>query len=327
MARIARMQGRTLAEPDTEAHASRKQGRFGPSGRTFMDSAVQPAPKGVWRWMPLRFLVLAIIMVVVVGAGETGLILGRDQIPEQFREPAIVVATLFACIVWIYVYRLFVRWLEKRDAAEMSYVRGMSGIIGGAIIGFLLFCAIYGVFWALGIVSFGGLDTTDGLLAALSISLMSGVGEELIFRGVVYRLVEESFGTLIALIISGAIFGLVHLGNANATLFSGAAIALEAGVLLGAAYSMTRSLWLPIGLHIAWNFTEGGIFGAAISGGNVRGLIKAPLHGPDLLTGGGFGPEASIITISVCLLLAVLMLIVAARRGEWVPLRFRLRAA
>ena len=75
-------------------------------------------------------------------------------------------------------------------------------------------------------------------------------------------------------------------------------IAIEAGVLLGAAYKYTNSLWFPIGIHWAWNFTQGNVFGVAVSGGDIEeSILSATLSGPDIITGGSFGPEASIIAL------------------------------
>jgi membrane protease YdiL (CAAX protease family) len=132
-------------------------------------------------------------------------------------------------------------------------------------------------------------------------------------------------GTLVALVVSAAIFGLLHAANPGASLVSSASIALEAGVLLGLAYALTRSLWLPIGLHFGWNFTEGGIFGAAVSGGQSHGLVKAAVVGPDLLTGGAFGPEASVVAVVLSLVVSAAMGWLVVRRGHWKPLTFRLR--
>jgi len=79
--------------------------------------------------------------------------------------------------------------------------------------------------------------------------------------------------------------------------------------LLGAAYALTGRLWLPIGLHLGWNFAEGSIFGMAVSGGSQKGsLITGELHGSNLLTGGVFGPEASIVAVVVCLTAAIVIL-------------------
>jgi membrane protease YdiL (CAAX protease family) len=225
------------------------------------------------------------------------------------------------------LYRLLVWWTERRPANEIQISRLPGGVLGGAIIGVGLFCAVYAVLWAYGVAVYRGLGTADGIALAVSLSLLAGVGEEIIFRGVVFRLFEEGFGTTVAVLFSGALFGLIHAGNPGATLASSAAIALEAGILLAAAYAWTRSLWLPIGLHFGWNFTEGGIFGASVSGGTSKGLFHVPLNGPAYLTGGEFGPEASVAAVGVCLVAALILLVFVARRGNWQPMRFRFRSA
>jgi uncharacterized protein len=158
-------------------------------------------------------------------------------------------------------------------------------------------------------------------------AIESAVGEEIVFRGVVYRRLEERIGTTIALVVSAAAFGLVHAGNPGANWASTLAIALESGVLLALAYAATRSLWLPIGLHLGWNFTEGGIFGAAVSGGQFSGLITATLAGPPLITGGAFGPEASLAALVVSLSASIALAWYAVRTGRWRPPRWRLRPA
>jgi hypothetical protein len=165
-------------------------------------------------------------------------------------------------------------------------------------------------------VRFGGFA---GFWSPLATAVGAGVGEELVFRGVIFRMTEERLGTAAALIVSSLLFGLVHAANVGATTVSTAAIALEAGALLGIAYSASRSLWLPIGLHFGWNFTEGGIFGTAVSGGQSRGLLDSVLSGPNLMTGGSFGPEASLIAVAVSLAATVAIGLWAARHGRWRP--------
>src|SRR5205823_14343263 len=95
-------------------------------------------------------------------------------------------------------------------------------------------------------------------------------------------------------------------------------IALEAGVLLGAAYMLTRSLWLPMGIHAAWNFTQGEIFGVPVSGTTVHGLLRSRLTGSPLLTGNGFGLEASPVAIVSATVAGVLLVVLAVRRGQLV---------
>ena len=137
------------------------------------------------------------------------------------------------------------------------------------------------------------------------------------FRGVLFRRLEAALGTSVALLISASVFGLLHAGNAGASWTSTLAIALESGVLLGILYAATRSLWLPIGLHLGWNFTEGGVFGAAVSGGQYQGIFPATLSGPDWLTGGAFGPEASVAALIVSLCASTVLAWYAVRGGMW----------
>ena len=217
--------------------------------------------------------------------------------------------------------------MEQRDADELGGARALPLALGGVAIGVLLFCAVYrrrSGYWAWR--HFKAWARVRRLAVALATALGAAIGEEIVFRGVVYRLFEEGFGTGIAVLLSGALFGLLHAGNPGATLASSIAIALEAGVLLASAYALTRSLWLPIGLHFGWNFTEGGIFGTSVSGGTASGLLKVRLVGPDALTGGQFGPEASLPAVAVCVTAAIVILVLAAQRGQWRPIRFRLRA-
>jgi uncharacterized protein len=283
--------------------------------------------RGVWAWWPLR-LVVFFFGLIFVYAGSQFAIFYLAKHPIGLPKDIIsLVAGFVAFIVMIAAYRLAIRWTERRSAGELGAKGALSLFAGGALIGVLLFCTVYAVLWSYGVATFKGAGNTDGLALALTMSLLAGVGEELIFRGAVYRLFEEGFGTTIAVLISGALFGLLHAGNPGATAASSIAIALEAGVLLAAAYAVTRSLWLPIGLHFGWNFTEGGIFGAAVSGHPGKGLINVSLAGPDYLTGGKFGPESSVAAVGACLAVALVMLVLAARRGEWKPMRFRFRTA
>jgi hypothetical protein len=130
--------------------------------------------------------------------------------------------------------------------------------------------------------------------------------------------VEESLGSWLALAISALIFGLLHLANPNATLWGGIAIAIEAGVMLAAAYMYTRRLWLPIGIHFAWNFTQGAIFGVAVSGNEAKGLLQSTLSGPSLLSGGDFGAEASIFAVLICLAAGIYFLQKSSQQGKFI---------
>jgi hypothetical protein len=115
------------------------------------------------------------------------------------------------------------------------------------------------------------------------------------------------------------------MDNPNAGLWEGLAIALFAGPLLGACYLVTRRLWLAIGAHALWNLAEGGIFGTTVSGFEVPGILVSRTTGAEWLTGGSFGPEASLVTLGVTLAAAAVLLAIAARRGYLRPPRLRRR--
>jgi hypothetical protein len=103
-------------------------------------------------------------------------------------------------------------------------------------------------------------------------------------------------------------------------------VAVEAGVLLGLAYSVCGRLWLPIGLHFGWNFAESGIFGSSLSGYSFGGLLHTVTSGPPLLSGGSFGPEGSVVAMAVCVAASTVLAIITMRRGNWRPATVQLQA-
>jgi hypothetical protein len=168
----------------------------------------------------------------------------------------------------------------------------------------------------------GAGDPSSLVAALIASALFPAVSEELVFRGILFRWLEEWGGSWVALLLTSALFGAAHLMNPHASPIAAVGIALEAGVMLGAAYMLTRSLWLPMGLHAAWTFAQGEIYDIPVSGTDVLGLIDARLSGPPLLTGNGFGLEASLIAIVVATLFGLWLLRLAIRKGELVQPRW-----
>ena len=218
---------------------------------------------------------------------------------------------------------------KRNDFRDSKWLRHLlMGLVGGTLI-FSLAVAIAG---AVGIYRIVGVGSLNGLLAALIVpTIGAAVTEEMLFRGILFRWLEQFGGSWAALLLTSAFFGASHLSNPNASWIAAVGIAFEAGVMLGAAYMLTRSLWLPIGLHAAWNFTQGEIFDIPVSGTSVHGVLDARLAGSPLLTGNGFGLEASPIAIVVATAFGVWLLWLAVKRGQvvapmWVRPR-RLSAA
>ena len=158
----------------------------------------------------------------------------------------------------------------------------------------------------------------------VAIFLCVGVYEELFSRGYQLLNMAEGFNypflgprgaIVVAWIITSGIFGVLHLGNPNATLLSAFNIAL-AGILLGAGYVFTGQLAIPIGLHVTWNFFQGNVFGFPVSGLGPIGasFFSTEQGGPDLWTGGAFGPEAGLM-VPIAILIGVFLI------ALWVRLR------
>jgi hypothetical protein len=151
-------------------------------------------------------------------------------------------------------------------------------------------------------------------------ALSSSVFEELLFRGVLFISVETWFGSWAALVVSSLVFGLTHLINPQGTIEGALFISVEAGILLAAAFMLTRRLWLCIGFHMAWNYTQSAIFSGIVSGNDAQqGLIRSTMKGPDWLTGGSFGVESSVLALVLCTTTGVVMLVMSVRRGKIVP--------
>lgn len=194
---------------------------------------------------------------------------------------------------------------------------GIAGLLQALVIGALALFGWYRVESA----------RWDGALVAFALVHWLGVSlaEELLTRGTLFRAVEERLGSWLALLVSALFFGLAHGLNPGATLLSTVALTLEAGILLAAAYMLTRSLWLAIGIHWGWNFVQGTLFGAAVSGTNPESLLQPVISGPDWATGGPFGPEAGLFGIIIGTGAGLFFLWMAVHKGQVQPPFWRRR--
>jgi membrane protease YdiL (CAAX protease family) len=267
----------------------------------------------LWKFalLPILRLILALFFVLL----PVGLI----QIVVQSVSPPDFGLTVFTCLAVptaFLAYWGYARWIEKRNATEIAPSGAPSEFGLGLLTGAGLFTTAIGIIWILGYYRVTGLNPWSVLIDSLTLSVLSGFLEELITRGIIFRIIEDVLGTWIALALSALLFGMMHLGNPHATWASAMAIALEAGLLLGACYVLTRRLWMAIGLHLAWNFVQGGIFGVAVSGTTVRGILQSTLTGPEILSGGAFGVEASVVAVVVCVSGFVYIIFRARRQGR-----------
>ncbi|MFM5885736.1 MAG: lysostaphin resistance A-like protein [Novosphingobium sp.] len=229
--------------------------------------------------------------------------------------PLQALAALAGAAAGIGLYKLFRRYVEGGADFEFPLPLAARELGTGLLFGFLLFSGMTGVVWLLGGIQFGGVRGMGNLWGMIALGIISGTFEEILFRGILFRQFEAMLGTWAALAITSILFGAGHIFNPGATWFSSFAIAVEAGILLGAAYMITRRLWFPVAIHAAWNFTQGWVFSVPVSGGKApEGLLITSRNGPDWLTGGAFGLEASAVAMVVATLAGVILLARAIKR-------------
>lgn len=263
---------------------------------------------------PLTLLILGTVMLM-------GGFIATDLIGMFTRHTAPALGEI-ARYAWPFValglYWLFVRYVEGREPLELGSL-GMGREWGiGVFTGFVAISITILAMAVAGAYHITGFNSASVLLKYYTTVIGAGIWEELLFRGIMFRLIERWLGSIVALVISGLLFGLVHLGNDHASMTAAIGIAIEAGIMLGAIYMITRRLWAAIGLHMAWNFTQGAIYGAPVSGFNDGGIIRASFSGPEWLTGGGFGPEASLPAMLICTTIGIGLLYSAWRQGKFI---------
>lgn len=288
------------------------------------------AGKGGLALRILRYpVVLAIVefVVVVLAATLASNIARRTlYVKDNWLELAGALIVAAGTIGGYIVCRQLVE--GNRGSHEFAAQRGARELAGGLAYGFALFTVAFAIVALAGSYAVTGRHWPGDLWAMLSMAVVSGVTEETLFRGVLFRHIEQLLGSWGALAITSAFFGLAHITNPNSSAFAAFAIAVEAGLLLGAAYMLTRRLWLAIGIHAGWNFTQGWVFGIPVSGSNPQiGLLSTARSGPDWLTGGAFGLEASVVALIVATSGGLYLLRRAIGQGQLVKPVWQRKAA
>ena len=266
-------------------------------------------------WRLLLHTLLMLVFGTVIGAIALALgILDLDSIWGQVLNFLIITGS-------VYVAR---RWLDKRSFESLGLKldrHTLIDLLTGIGITFVQMGFIYVVMLSLGWLTFEGFawefDPVNvvvmGVLSFFVVFIFVGWNEELLSRGYHLQTIASGLNLFWGVVISSAVFGLLHLGNPNATWVSAAGI-FFAGVYLAYGYIRTRQLWLPIGLHIGWNFFEGVVFGFPVSGLDIYALTRITVHGPELWTGGAFGPEAGLIVLPSLIVGALLIYLYTLKR-------------
>jgi hypothetical protein len=233
---------------------------------------------------------------------------------------AIKVAVLTAAY-WYYVRRI-----EQRAVTELAGPGALRELARGFVVATGLIAVPVVLLWVAGYYQVQGIAVSFSLLHLFVGFFSVAVLEELLFRAILFRLLERSFGTVWAIFVSSALFSAVHLLNPHADLLSTVQLLLL-GLLFIAAFLATRRLWLCVGLHWGWNYAQGGLFSSPVSGSEADGLLQATMSGPAWLTGGDFGIEASVLASAGALLCTVWLLQAARKQQVWLAPFWRRAAA
>jgi uncharacterized protein len=269
-------------------------------------SSSEPRLRAGWRLL-LQTLLMAIISILISLIAGSIRVGGNKLFLSQIIELIIFTSS-------IYIAR---RFLDRRSFISLGFQinkQAATDILIGIAITFVMMGSIYFVEVAAGWLTFESFawqteritNVASGVLMFFAIFIFVGWNEELLSRG--YHLQTLASGTNMfwGVVISSSIFGLAHLGNPNATWVSAAGV-FFAGAFLAYGYIRTGQLWLSIGLHIGWNFFEGVVFGFPVSGLEIYRLIHHQIQGPEIWTGGAFGPEAGLIVLPALAMGSVLI--------------------
>lgn len=271
----------------------------------------------------IQFPLLRILIVILFlfPVGLLANLIGLEYI-KSFGEPTYTIIRygrdFFFLILFMIAYSLYTKYVERREAYELSFTKFYRELGIGAMLSFCIVTFMVLLMLVLGyykVVSFNPLkNLTDYFMT----QMMVGFTEELIFRVILFKLSEELLGSWIAIIIQGLIFGFAHMANPNASFWTSLGLVISDTLLFGGAFMLTRRIWLVMGLHWSWNFFQAGVFGMPNSGKIPEGWITPTINGPTWITGGAWGIEASYLAILILFILGLYIFKKAIKSGQLV---------
>lgn len=268
------------------------------------------------------FLTKILVGIAVVGGSVAliewagNLVLLQFHLPEEIKSALIGFSeAMMALLVYILLYARY----EKRKINELSLRSLPANASLGFSLGFLLQSLFILVIWIAGGYMITKINPAGYMIPACITAFNAGFVAEILIRGIVFRIIEEKFGTVVSLFFSVLMFALMHLNAEGASILSVAATSVQAGFLLSAMYVYSRNLWLTIFFHFAWDFTEPGIYGAINPGNSISNtLFESRIYGSALLTGGTQGPGNSIQSLILCLITGIIFLWLAQRNHQFI---------
>jgi len=202
-------------------------------------------------------------------------------------------------LTWVFCHFLDRSSISQLGLQKRKWFAYLSAGLG---LGALLIILAFTVFGAAGWLTVDRSDSwqSPAFVASVLTWIVISFVEELSFRGYIMQGLAKAWGMPVAVAVSSVLFGAVHALNPNASVL-GVLNIIVIGVLLACAYLVSRSLWLPVGLHIGWNLVEIHVLGFPGSGYTEPSIVHTITHGPELMTGGAFGPEGGIVVLAATL--------------------------
>lgn len=254
-------------------------------------------------WIAIFFIVLAALLFPLILTSR-----GDSEGVAIWKQALIVIMATVICQV------LRRRFLS--EAFGRFDLRWPLQFVVGLGLGALLMLVPAALLFAIGAAHWSAGSGVAALGPSLALFAAVAVTEEVLFRGFIFQRLMDGVGAWPAQLLIGALFTLTHsdaLQHAGALGVLAGVNIFVASLAFGAAYLRTRSLALPIGLHLAANFVQGGVLGFGVSGSDDPGLLRVALNGPDWLTGGAFGLEASLPGLLCVSALAALLMLAPSR--------------
>jgi membrane protease YdiL (CAAX protease family) len=273
---------------------------------------------------PLTRIVIGLALTLGIGLPAmlgTQFLLSRTSLPQSDNDP--VAGTVFAILVCTIYIVLYSRY-EKRTVTELSLRHLFRYLAGGILLGLGLASAIILIQYVTHTLSITATRPFLPLLPNLWNTFVNSTIAEVLIIGIFFRITEEWLGSWLALLTLAVLFVILHITAPGATLISAIAVSMHTALLLGPAYIYTRSLWVPIAIHFAWDFSFAALCGASINGYTMdNSLLDTHTTGSDLLVGGYFGPEGSIQAALLCLLTGMIFLSLIRRQNKTIYPSFR----
>jgi membrane protease YdiL (CAAX protease family) len=226
--------------------------------------------------------------------------------------PNLAAALVCALGYWVYANRV-----ERRAVIELSGLGAMAEWTRGAGLGVLAALLTLAPLYVLGVYSIEGSGDGSQLLKQIPEMLLVSVLEELLIRGVMFRIAEQAWGSRHALVFSTVLFVAAHLPGEISLM--GVLVTAAASLAFTAAYQLSQRLWLPMGMHFAWNYLFSAVFSVPVSGHEAKGWLSGSMSGPEWLSGGAYGVEASAMALLVWVVVGTLLLSLAHFRGKFKP--------